>query len=232
MANNYMIRVENIELKDRSPSGPRYSWQMGERVELYLNITGYCEELDAMIYFNTPSIDRIITSGPGAAVVIYRNSGTGDTNQWLTIPTGYTVFSGESTPKTTDPQPLIQVGQDIVVRGSIKKIYASGLSLTRVKLVDQTMIEPKAEESIILTGPEANLHKILGAALLETALNSPAPEVTENNEINYNLTTVDGIRHALKNGRYLGGPAETKSQRKALRTKLRKLGYRLSEEKE
>lgn len=56
-------------------------------------------------------------------------------------------------------------------------------------------------------------------------------ELTGDNAIDYDLTTVEGILHALRNGRYLGGPAETKNQCKALRAKLRKLGHKVSEAK-
>jgi hypothetical protein len=56
-----------------------------------------------------------------------------------------------------------------------------------------------------------------------------AEELTGDNSVDYDLTTIDGILHALRNGRYLGGPAETKNQCKALRAKLRRLGHKVSE---
>ncbi len=69
------------------------------------------------------------------------------------------------------------------------------------------------------------------AEAAEEPYRDPVTGLTGNNDLDYDLTTVDGILHALKNGCYLGGPASTSAQRKNLRSKLRRLGYRLSEHK-
>jgi hypothetical protein len=125
----FEIVVESVKLEKRDKMGPRYAWQTGEQYEVYLNIVGRTIDGD-LVYINTPGMDMTVTTGGGAAVVLY-----GAENDWILPAEDYCVTKDSSTLKKAT-EAKIKVGQFLKVTGKVKKEYADGAkALNYVKLV-------------------------------------------------------------------------------------------------
>lgn len=127
----YTVTIQSVEIKSRTPFGPRYSWQTGENYEYYLNITGVQAD-GSKVYFNTPTdLEMHIASAPGVAVVTWYNDGKG---KWMSKPESYCVSSGQSGVGSS-PASLVKIGDKISVKGKVKQVYKSGVALSNIKRV-------------------------------------------------------------------------------------------------
>jgi hypothetical protein len=131
----FTLDIADIKARNRTPFGPRYAWETGERDEVYLNVTARDEQGNT-VYFNTPAVSRTVLSGPGCAVVTY-----GDENAWLTPPEAYSVTANQQArPGSGVWQHKIAVGQRITVKARLKKTYKNGCYVINyVKLVEVTI---------------------------------------------------------------------------------------------
>ena len=129
----FELTVKQVEIKNRTPFGPRYAWQQGERDEVYLNVTAQ-DTAGHTVWFSAGAISRTVMSGPGCAVVTY-----GDHNAWLHAPQAYAVTANmKARPGSGQFEPQVGAGERITVRGLVKKTYPNGgYVLSRVRLVSQ-----------------------------------------------------------------------------------------------
>ncbi len=130
---NYLLEVARVEKRTRTPFGPRYAWEVGEKYEEYLNVTAHDHDGNT-VYFDTPAVEWWVTTGMGAAVV-----GFHDGNCWLTPPSAYCIVANEQRePRENGGWTFaVKAGDGIIVRASLKKTYANGnYVLNRVKLME------------------------------------------------------------------------------------------------
>lgn len=127
------LTITAVKIETRKPFGPTYRWESGERDEMFLNVQAE-DQYGRTVFFNSPAIERRISSCPGAAVVTFFGSGKNyDESDWMTIPEGYCVTANQKSGGQS-VEPKLAAGEVITIKAQLKKEYgAESYSLKNVR---------------------------------------------------------------------------------------------------